>query len=99
MRPILLMLALVTSVFAADKGKDITPLLTSASWQWQHPIAKGIRTLKFKDRSATGVILIGDTEEAAVVNGLNLSEGRFLSGAEVDGARPVCVIGCAASHP
>src|SRR5205814_7468914 len=48
---------------------------------------------KFKDRSATGVILIGDTEEAAVVNGLNLSEGRFLSGAEVDGARPVCVIG------
>jgi len=52
-----------------------------------------IRTLKYKDRTATGVILIGDTEEAVVVNGLNLSEGRFLSAAEVDGARPVCVIG------
>lgn len=52
-----------------------------------------IRTVKYKDRSATGVIIIGDTEEAAVVNGLNLSQGRFLSGPEVDGARPVCVIG------
>ncbi len=52
-----------------------------------------IRTLKYKDRTSTGVILIGDTEEAVVVNGLNLSEGRFLSAAEVDGARPVCVIG------
>src|SRR5437762_2128950 len=52
-----------------------------------------IRTLKYKDRTSTGVILIGDTEEAVVVNGLNLSEGRFLSAAEVDGGRPVCVIG------
>ncbi len=52
-----------------------------------------IRTLKYKQRTATGVVLIGDTEEAAVVGGLNLSEGRFLSAAEVDGARPVCVIG------
>src|SRR5881628_236068 len=52
-----------------------------------------IRTLKYKDRTSTGVILLGDTEEAVVVNGLNLSEGRFLSAAEVDGGRPVCVIG------
>jgi putative ABC transport system permease protein len=52
-----------------------------------------IRTIKYKDRTSTGVILIGDTEEAVVVNGLNFSEGRFLSAAEVDGARPVCVIG------
>ena len=32
-----------------------------------------IRTLNYKDLTATGVVLIGDTEEAAVVSGLNLS--------------------------
>ena len=52
-----------------------------------------IRTLNYKDLMATGVVLVGDTEEAAVVSGLNLSEGRFLTAAEVDGGRPVCVIG------
>src|SRR6266536_2505063 len=52
-----------------------------------------IRTLKYKDRTATGVVLLGDTEAAAVVHVLTLREGCFLPAQVVDGARPVCVIG------
>jgi putative ABC transport system permease protein len=45
------------------------------------------------DRIATGVTVYGTTEGGAEVGGLVLKEGRFLSAAEVDGGRPVCVLG------
>jgi putative ABC transport system permease protein len=53
----------------------------------------GIGTVKQANNTATGVVLIGTTEAEAVTGALNLKEGRFLTGAEVDGARPVCVLG------
>jgi putative ABC transport system permease protein len=53
----------------------------------------GIATVKRGDNTATGVVLVGTTEEEPVTSSLNLSEGRFLTAAEVDGSRPVCVIG------
>ncbi|HZL43441.1 MAG TPA: ABC transporter permease [Verrucomicrobiae bacterium] len=53
----------------------------------------GIATVKRGDNAATGVVLVGTTEEEPVTSSLNLSEGRFLTAAEVDGSRPVCVIG------
>jgi len=45
------------------------------------------------DRIATGVTIYGTTEGGAEVGGLVVKEGRFLSTAEVDGGRPVCVLG------
>ena len=51
------------------------------------------RTVKYGDLSASGVTIVGTTEQGATVNGLNLTDGRFLTAPEVNGARPVCVIG------
>jgi putative ABC transport system permease protein len=45
------------------------------------------------DRIATGVTIYGTTDGGAEVGGLVVKEGRFLSAAEVDGGRPVCVLG------
>ncbi len=51
------------------------------------------RTIRYGDAVATSVTIIGTTDQAATVSGLNLTAGRFLTAAEVDGARPVCVLG------
>jgi putative ABC transport system permease protein len=53
----------------------------------------GIRTLRHGRDVATGVVMIGTTETATITGGLTLKEGRFLSASEVDGSRPVCVVG------
>lgn len=53
----------------------------------------GIRTLRHGRDVATGVVMIGTTENEAITGGLTLKEGHFLTTAEVDGGRPVCVIG------
>lgn len=50
-------------------------------------------TVKHGNASAASVFIVATTELGAEVGGLNLREGRFLSAAEVDGARPVCVLG------
>ena len=50
-------------------------------------------TVSYRDKTARGVWTTGNTEESAVVRGLVVKEGRFFSAAEVDGGRPVCVIG------
>ncbi|MCD6050967.1 MAG: transporter efflux protein [Verrucomicrobia bacterium] len=51
------------------------------------------RTVRYGDAVATSVTIIGTTEQAATVSGLILTHGRFLTAAEVEGARPVCVLG------
>ena len=53
----------------------------------------GIRTLKHGRSVATGVFLMGNTEEAVYTDALAFSAGRYFSAAEVEGARPVCVLG------
>ncbi|MCF7669344.1 MAG: ABC transporter permease [Verrucomicrobia bacterium] len=55
--------------------------------------ASTFRTVKHGNRSATMVQIIGGTEQSAAVSSLPIKAGRFMSAAEVDGARPVCVIG------
>jgi putative ABC transport system permease protein len=49
--------------------------------------------VKYKERSASSVWIVGNNEQSALVRQLNVKEGRFLSDAEVDGGRPVCVLG------
>jgi putative ABC transport system permease protein len=53
----------------------------------------GIGTVKYHSSIATGVVLVGTTEDEAATGGLNFQDGRFLTGAEVEGSRPVCVLG------
>ncbi len=51
------------------------------------------RPVQYRDRSSSGVWIAGNNEHGALVKQLNLKEGRFLSEADVSGARPVCVLG------
>ncbi len=53
----------------------------------------GIGTLKSGNSTATGVVLIGTTENETATSALTFKEGRFLTAPEVDGGRPVCVLG------
>jgi putative ABC transport system permease protein len=49
--------------------------------------------VRYRERSSDSVWVVGNNEESAIVRKLNLKDGRFLSGADVKGARPVCVLG------
>lgn len=56
-------------------------------------------TVTYRDKTARGVWTTGNTEESAFVRGLVVKEGRFLSADDVQGGRPVCVLGAdVASH-
>jgi len=58
----------------------------SVEASWNYPV-------KYKDRSASSIWVVGNNAQSALVRGLTVKEGRFLSESEVAGARPVCVIG------
>ncbi|HVY71869.1 MAG TPA: ABC transporter permease [Verrucomicrobiae bacterium] len=57
------------------------------------PVAVTMRGVKRKNRSSGGVRIIGTTEDFQVTSGITVAQGRFLSSSEVEGGRPVCVIG------
>ena len=49
--------------------------------------------VQYKKRRSDNVDVIGSTDQFLYTGGFNVGEGRFLSPAEVEGGRPVCVIG------
>jgi putative ABC transport system permease protein len=57
------------------------------------PSAETRTSIKYKNRRSNSVTLIGSTEQMALTRGVSLTDGRFLSAPEVEGGRPVCVIG------
>jgi putative ABC transport system permease protein len=57
------------------------------------PFTETFRPVNYKNRTATSVQIVGCTAETLVVGSLTVTEGRFLLPEEVDGARPVCVLG------
>jgi len=61
-------------------------MAASVEASWNYPV-------KYKDRSASSIWVVGNNAQSALVRGLTVKEGRFLSESEVAGARPVCVIG------
>jgi putative ABC transport system permease protein len=63
-----------------------------------HALALSVETsmnlpVRYKDRGADRVWVVGNNEQSALVRQLVVKEGRFFSEAEVDGSRPVCVLG------
>jgi putative ABC transport system permease protein len=54
---------------------------------------QGSGTVTFEKKKARGVWVVGNSENSALVRGLNLTSGRWLSASEVAGGRPVCVLG------
>ena len=61
-------------------------LAVSAEAGWMWPV-------KSKHASSSAVHILGNTEQRILVRPTALKEGRFLSSQEVDGGRPVCVLG------
>ena len=55
--------------------------------------ASGNWLVRTKDKSAGSVWVVGNNEQSALVRQLNVRQGRFFTKAEVDGGRPVCVLG------
>jgi putative ABC transport system permease protein len=49
--------------------------------------------VKYRNRSSSSVIIIGTTDQYQYTGGATVAEGRFISRAESDGGRPVCVLG------
>src|SRR6266496_3931293 len=57
------------------------------------PFADTEQRVQYKKRRSDNVSIIGTTEEFQLTSGFTIGEGRFLTPAEVQGGRPVCVIG------
>ena len=57
------------------------------------PLAFDQRLIKYEKRSATGVTIVGSSDQLLQTGGISVEDGRFLSAADAEGGRPVCVIG------
>src|SRR5262249_12701724 len=57
------------------------------------PVATWMRPVKYNQRSSARVLIFGTTEQYRLTGGMSLAEGRFLSEADAEGARPVCIVG------
>jgi putative ABC transport system permease protein len=57
------------------------------------PLACDQRLIKYEKRGASGVTIVGSTDQLLLTGGISIADGRFLSAADAEGGRPVCVIG------
>jgi putative ABC transport system permease protein len=57
------------------------------------PTVEVHQTVHYKNRLARRVTIIGSTDQLIVTGGFSMAQGRFLSPAEAEGGRPVCVLG------
>ncbi|MDB6123967.1 MAG: transporter efflux protein [Pedosphaera sp.] len=57
------------------------------------PLVGMNQTVKYKEKSASGVTILGSTEQFLTTSSFTVGQGRFMTQAEADGGRPVCIIG------
>jgi len=57
------------------------------------PVAETMLPVQFKNRRSDSVSVYGTTDQYLLTAGVTVSLGRFLTAAEADGSRPVCVLG------
>jgi putative ABC transport system permease protein len=57
------------------------------------PTVDSHRSVWYKNHRANQVDIVGTTDQFLTTSGFNIALGRFLSESEVQGGRPVCVIG------
>jgi putative ABC transport system permease protein len=57
------------------------------------PLAGTRASVSYRNRHSSSVTIIGSTEQFQYTSGTTVLQGRFFSGAESEGARPVCVLG------
>src|SRR6266853_101835 len=83
----------------AQKRRPVT-LAQSDALERQLTMAKAVAPtvqnndkIQYKKRHSDSVNITGTTDQFLVTSGLTLASGRFMSPTEVEGGRPVCVIG------
>jgi putative ABC transport system permease protein len=57
------------------------------------PVVGMNQSVTYKDKSASNVQIMGSSDQFLITSGFSVGQGRFLTAAEADGGRPVCVIG------
>jgi putative ABC transport system permease protein len=57
------------------------------------PTVETTRSVWYGNRRAGSVSIVGTTDQFLTTSGFNISLGRFMTASEVEGGRPVCVIG------
>jgi putative ABC transport system permease protein len=57
------------------------------------PTIETMRPVGYKNRRAGRVSIVGTTDQFLTTSGFNIGLGRFMTASEVEGGRPVCVIG------
>lgn len=57
------------------------------------PVVDAGFPVKYGNRESSRVQVIGTTDPFLLISGMTVAQGRFLSAGEVEGGRPVCVIG------
>jgi putative ABC transport system permease protein len=57
------------------------------------PAVDTSQRIQYQKRRSDNVSVIGTTDQYAFTSSMTLAEGRFMSGPESDGGRPVCVLG------
>lgn len=57
------------------------------------PVVDWRAPVRYQKRRSDRVFVIGTTEQFLFTSGFSIAQGRFLSAAEAEGGRPVCVLG------
>jgi putative ABC transport system permease protein len=57
------------------------------------PTVSSRHAVWYKNRRANRVSIVGTTDQFLTTSGFNIAVGRFMTAAEIEGGRPVCVIG------
>lgn len=57
------------------------------------PVCFSRISLRYNRKSAGNVFVLGTTEKFEETAGITVAQGRYMTGPEVNGSRPVCVIG------
>lgn len=57
------------------------------------PVVQMRQSVWYKNKRASRVTIFGTTDQFIDTSGFSMGEGRFMTEAEADGGRPVCIIG------
>jgi putative ABC transport system permease protein len=74
-----------------EQAREVERQMTEASAV--APVVSVNQAVWYKDHRANRVQILGTTDQFLITSGFNIGEGRFISSAEDQGGRPVCVIG------
>lgn len=70
---------------AIERQLTTATAVTAVDGSWQ--------PFSYKNKGSSNVRVVGTTDQFVMTSGVTVDDGRFMSPGEVDGGRPVCVIG------